>query len=110
MLDITAAQFPALVKKRDLLALTRREFFWILLSITVGIIDAYYLCSPLLINYANPNLALTGDWLTSIALQIFRYDSWHWPLTYTNMLLYPSGTTMVNTDSFPLLAVIVKIF
>ncbi len=40
----------------------------------------------------------------------YRQDQWHWPLTYTNRLNNPTGTSIVFTDSIPLFGVLLKIF
>ena len=40
----------------------------------------------------------------------FRNDSWHWPLTFTQDLLYPTGTSIAYTDSIPLFAIVFKLF
>lgn len=40
----------------------------------------------------------------------YRQDQWHWPLTYTNRINNPTGTSIVFTDSIPLVGVIFKIF
>lgn len=40
----------------------------------------------------------------------FRQDNWHWPLTFTDNLAYPTGVSIGYTDSIPILAIIFKLF
>jgi hypothetical protein len=40
----------------------------------------------------------------------FRNGSWHWPLTFTEELAYPTGASIAYTDSIPILAVLFKLF
>ena len=71
--------------------------------------------SYLIGNKVNPNYI---DWLLTSGDSVqhffgwvfFRYDSWHWPLTFTKDLLYPTGTSIAYTDSIPLFAIFFKLF
>ncbi len=45
-----------------------------------------------------------------IGWHLFRRDSWGLPLGATQNLLYPEGTSLVFTDSIPLLAIPFKLF
>lgn len=58
------------------------------------------------------------DWLMDggdamqhyVGWQFFRYETWHIPLGFINNYQTPLGTTVVYTDSIPLLALFFKLF
>ena len=53
---------------------------------------------------------LNGDWAQHYAgWATFRSDGWHWPLGAMPDLLYPVGSSIVYTDSLPLLALPLKL-
>jgi hypothetical protein len=60
----------------------------------------------------------TGHWESAggdntqhyIGWLAYRQDRWHWPLTYTNRINNPTGTSIVFTDSIPLFGILLKIF
>ena len=53
---------------------------------------------------------LQGDWAQHYAGWVsFRNDGWHWPLGAMPNLLYPVGSSIVYTDSLPLLALPLKL-
>src|SRR5579859_7185845 len=53
---------------------------------------------------------LNGDWAQHYAgWTTFRNDGWHWPLGAMPDLLYPVGSSIVYTDSLPLLALPLKL-
>lgn len=57
---------------------------------------------PWLTQNFDPIVHFTG-WL------LYQQDRWHLPLTYTNRINYPIGTTTIFTDSIPAFALLFKL-
>jgi hypothetical protein len=79
------------------------------LSVLFGTLYGIYLLG----NQINP---LNIDWLFNvrdpamyfISWSYFRADSWHWPLTFSDSLAYPTGGNISYTDIIPLWAITFK--
>lgn len=66
---------------------------------------------PFNLLYLNNIWTLQGDpGIFTLATHIFRNDSWHWPLSYTQMALWPSGVALIGTAFNFITALFVKIF
>ena len=95
-------------KRRDY----EQNIIWFILAIVIG---SFY--TILMIKSAiNP---VNVDWLMNVkdasqhylSWLLYLQDSqWHFPLSFTSRLLYPTGFPISYTDAFPLLAVPSKFF
>lgn len=86
------------------------EFWYLLISFAVGILFVLLLCPTLFKHFYCLEGVIRSDQPTSIiGLAYYLQDSWHWPITVTKNLMYPVGTSVVYTDSWPLLCIILKI-
>ncbi len=86
------------------------ELTWIGFSLIIGFAFSCYLLPDLVFHPTNTNILRQDPLQHFLGWEFFRQSPWQWPLTYTHRLLYPIGTTIVFTDSFPLLAILLKLF
>ena len=64
-----------------------------------------------IIDPRNVGWLLKGDWGQHfLGWEAFRHDVWRWPLGASRLLDWPTGETLVYTDSNPLLALFLKPF
>lgn len=80
----------------------------------VAALAAVVFCCIYGVNILNPGYT---DWLVTggdlsqhyLGWVAYRYSSWHFPIGLTDRLAYPACTSVIFTDSIPLLAVVFKI-
>lgn len=83
----------------------------LLLACVLGTAYSFYLMGKIILPTQTDWLFNSGDPSTyQMGWLHFRYDNWHWPLTFTDDLAYPTGTSISYTDSIPLLAITFKLF
>lgn len=85
------------------------EMLWLILSALVGLLFTAILYSNLFYNVKSVNVLLGDMNATFVGWEFYRYDKWAWPLTYTSNLLYPSGISILYTDSIPIFSFILKL-
>ncbi|HEX3896353.1 MAG TPA: DUF6311 domain-containing protein [Rudaea sp.] len=62
-----------------------------------------------LLDPTNIGWVLRGDWGAHYGgWEMYRHAPWTWPLGSTPTLMYPLGTSVVYTDSLPLVAMLLK--
>jgi len=87
-----------------------KECAWVVLSFIVGSIFSLILLGPLVLHPTVVNM-LDGDTLQHfIGWEFYRNSPWQLPIAYTSNLLYPLGTGIIFTDSFPIVSIILKMF
>lgn len=95
------------VKKIDFLS----NSILLLIAVLLGTTYSFYLMGNIIFPTETDWLFNTLDTSTyQIGWLYFRYDTWHWPLTFTDDLAYPTGASISYTDSIPILAIIFKLF
>lgn len=77
-------------------------------SFIIGFVIALLVCPYLLLNPTDVNYLRLDEGQHFFGWAFFRADSWHWPLTVTYDLMYPVGVSIVFTDSYPLLVLLLK--
>ena len=99
----------AVVKEVKVTAKIQIEGLWLLLSLVIGLSYSAYMLGWDFISNVSNLLFISDDMQQHfLGWHLFRYDQWYWPLTLTNRLQYPLFTSIVYTDSFPLLSIILK--
>jgi hypothetical protein len=83
----------------------------LLLVIIISSIIFFMIC-PQIIDPGYTGWLLMGGDNTQhyIGWEFYSHDSWHFPLTVTKDIFYGSGSSIIYTDSLPLLAMPFKIF
>jgi hypothetical protein len=88
-----------------------KEFAWIIPSLIIGLIFSYLIVPGLLLNPQNINIFSRLDPLHSyIGWGFYRHSPWEWPVTFIQNPVFPIGTSIVFTDSLPIVCIILKIF
>ncbi len=86
------------------------ELIWLFLSLLIGFSFSYLIVPGFVLHPTNISI-LHGDPLCHYAgWEFYRSSAWSWPITSIPNLMYPIGTSVVFTDSFPLLSIILKLF
>lgn len=86
------------------------ELRWFILSLVVGYFFAADCVGSGYINNISNISYLYQDTLQNfLGWHLFRYDSWHWPLTVTDRILYPQHISIVYSDSVPILSLFFKL-
>lgn len=99
---------------KNILNLNKEKYFDIIILLLAGFWGGIY-AIYLLKNDINPTQM---EWLFNsedkaqsiIGWLYFKNDNWHWPITFTDSLAYPTGSSIAYTDSLPIFAVFFKIF
>lgn len=88
------------------------ETQWLVLSVFIGVIFTLLLLPNFLLHPSNLDILLReGDAIQNfLGFAFFRQSYWGWPITYTHDLFYPLGTSIVFTDSYPILSILLKLF
>lgn len=87
-----------------------KEWQWLLISFIIGLTLILWIYPPVLLD-PGATFINAGDQLQHfIGWSLFRDDAWHWPLTKTTRIFYPTGISIVYTDSYPIFALIFKCF
>lgn len=88
----------------------RLELKYLVLSILLGYCYCVYCLGSNFIYNTSDISFLNDDALQHfLGWQLFRNDSWHWPLSVTENITYPQRISIAYTDSFPLLCIILKL-
>ena len=86
----------------------RQHAIGLLISFLIGALLAVIICPYLIFNPTDINYLRLDEGQNFYGWAFFRQDSWHWPLTVTTRLMYPVGTSIVFTDSYPILSIALK--
>lgn len=87
-----------------------KEFKLLILAFCCGGLFVIYLM-PYLIFHPTDIYALKNDAMQHyIGWEFYRSSPWQWPLTFNHRLMYPFGISLIFTDSFPLVSVLLKLF
>lgn len=87
----------------------RPEWQWLVLSLLIGTAYCWYCLGVGFISNFTNTQYINDDMLVHfLGWQLYRNDDWSWPLTMTSRLQYPIETSIVYTDSFPLLSIFLK--
>lgn len=85
------------------------EFKWVALSIIIGFTYITYMMGwDFTTNISNIQYISDDMQQHFLGWHFYRYDGWRWPLTITDRIRYPLDTSIVFTDSFPLLSTPLK--
>ena len=77
-------------------------------SLLIGTALAFLICPYLMLHPTDINYLRLDEGQHFFGWAFYRADGWHWPITVTYDLMYPLGVSIVFTDSFPLLTVLLK--
>ncbi len=81
------------------------------ISAILGLVGFLVMCGYRILDPLYYQWLLSGDKVQHfMGWEFFRYAPWHFPLGYMQALGYPTGTSIVYTDSIPLVAIPLKLF
>jgi hypothetical protein len=87
------------------------KLFSPLLGIAIGALFFINVLGLQIINPTETYWLMKGDWAQHyLGWQFFRQESWQYPLGIISNFYYPMGSSIVYTDSLPLLALPLKLF
>lgn len=86
----------------------KKEINYLFISFLIGIVVTALICPYLLFHPTDVNYLNLDKADHFFGWAFYRQDIWHWPLTFTNHLIYPTGVSIVFTDSFPIFSILLK--